>query len=339
MSRRALRVQRANITPHNLLPAQYNHPHHYSIPGPRASSDFPQKAESRTNKKMFCTNFRRLHFVTSGPDTESGGLGIQDLARRGQAHQQDPVLPKASRRRSEVHLVSVMRRTFRHGQGKFFNTGSHHWILALTNSMNRRYYSLGDRASVMFFQSNSELSLGRTLSRIGTAASNRSFNGVNPNDHSTPYLGRLNTPHSLSTGPSGSPLSATFPYSFSIFHPRKRPRYIPRKSSKRRGKAPMRQIRAESTDISETNTDNDVYIRGRRSRYTSEQFVPRLGKDRRTMHRMSRWTAPSLDEQMSPIFSPVNRQITLFCFGFLIPFCEYTFELLLRNFGIGRSLD
>lgn len=48
--------------------------------------------------------------------------------------------------------------------------------------------------------------------------------------------------------------------------------------------------------------------------------TPRLRPARRSQAGLSAWKAPSFDE--SPLFGRQNRQILLFCLGFICPFGE-----------------
>ena len=52
----------------------------------------------------------------------------------------------------------------------------------------------------------------------------------------------------------------------------------------------------------------------------TEQFTPRLRQDRRSQARLSAWKAPSFDDSLGTLFfSRQNRQILLFCLGFIFP--------------------
>jgi hypothetical protein len=66
--------------------------------------------------------------------------------------------------------------------------------------------------------------------------------------------------------------------------------------------------------------EQEAYIT-RPQRRAAQPMTPRLRQDRRSQARLSPWKAPSLDENLgSMLFSRQNRQIVLFCFGFIFPF-------------------
>ena len=59
--------------------------------------------------------------------------------------------------------------------------------------------------------------------------------------------------------------------------------------------------------------------------------IPRLSPDKRHNDRLPRWTAPSLEEPDSRsdfIFGPLNRQIILFCIGFVFPLAWWAASIL-----------
>lgn len=67
--------------------------------------------------------------------------------------------------------------------------------------------------------------------------------------------------------------------------------------------------------------EQEVYVVGPARRPMMEPFTPRLRQDRRSQARLSAWKAPSFDESLGTLFfSRQNRQIVLFCLGFILPF-------------------
>ena len=72
--------------------------------------------------------------------------------------------------------------------------------------------------------------------------------------------------------------------------------------------------------ISDAPIEQDIYVIGPR-RNISSPFTPRLGRDKRSNARLSAWRAPSFNEPFGGLFfSRQNRQILLFCLGFIFPF-------------------
>ena len=66
--------------------------------------------------------------------------------------------------------------------------------------------------------------------------------------------------------------------------------------------------------------EQDIYVIGPSRRPMSEPFTPRLRQDRRSTAVLSAWKAPSFDDSLRTLFfSRQNRQILLFCLGFLCP--------------------
>ncbi|KAF2443805.1 hypothetical protein P171DRAFT_44348 [Karstenula rhodostoma CBS 690.94] len=113
---------------------------------------------------------------------------------------------------------------------------------------------------------------------------------------------RLPTSHSGRTTPSEGNLP------FSIYNPRRRPHQ-----------------RASGADTASMMSDGpieqDVYAVGGPRRHVLEQVTPRLRPDHRSQARLSAWKAPSFDENFgAALFSRQNRQIVLFCLGFIFPF-------------------
>ncbi|PVI02004.1 hypothetical protein DM02DRAFT_654021 [Periconia macrospinosa] len=93
--------------------------------------------------------------------------------------------------------------------------------------------------------------------------------------------------------------------SFFIYRPRNRPH--------------ERLSQPETLDISDDLDQQEAYIIGP-ERHMSPPFTPRLRQDRRSQAQLSAWKAPSFDENFgSMLFSRQNRQIVLFCLGFLCP--------------------
>ncbi|KAF2462669.1 uncharacterized protein BDR25DRAFT_330121 [Lindgomyces ingoldianus] len=109
------------------------------------------------------------------------------------------------------------------------------------------------------------------------------------------------------SGRTNTPSESHFP--LSIYRPRNRPH--------------NRMSQPESVLTSEGPVEHEVYVIGppRRGRGLSEPFTPRLRQDRRSQARLSAWTAPSFDSNVGTLFfSRQNRQILLFCLGFIFPF-------------------
>ncbi|KAF2640810.1 hypothetical protein P280DRAFT_400546 [Massarina eburnea CBS 473.64] len=107
----------------------------------------------------------------------------------------------------------------------------------------------------------------------------------------TAQSGRTTTPS------EGMPLS--------IYRPRNRPH--------------ERHSQPETFSISDLG-DQDVYVLGPQRRL-APPYSPHLRQDRRSQAQLSAWKAPSFDENLgSMLFSRQNRQILLFCLGFIFPF-------------------
>jgi hypothetical protein len=114
---------------------------------------------------------------------------------------------------------------------------------------------------------------------------------------------RLGTSHS---GRSHTPSETNFP--LSIYRPRNRPR--------------NRGSRADTVSLADDiqSIDGGVYALGPNMRPLSGYSTPHLRTDRRGNTRYSLWKAPSLDDDLgSTLFGRQNRQILLFCIGFLFP--------------------
>ncbi|KAF2203290.1 hypothetical protein GQ43DRAFT_429991 [Delitschia confertaspora ATCC 74209] len=113
------------------------------------------------------------------------------------------------------------------------------------------------------------------------------------------------------SNPTNSPSEGSFP--MSIYRPRNRPHQ-----------------RQESDPTPHTNSmaiseappaEQEVYVIGPPRRHLTEPFTPRLRQDRRSTARLSAWKAPSIDETLGTLFfNRQNRQLLLFCLGFLCPF-------------------
>lgn len=72
--------------------------------------------------------------------------------------------------------------------------------------------------------------------------------------------------------------------------------------------------------ISDAPIEQDIYTTGP-LRNVSSPLTPRLGRDKRSATRLSAWRAPSFNEPYGSLFfSRQNRQILLFCLGFIFPF-------------------
>jgi hypothetical protein len=70
--------------------------------------------------------------------------------------------------------------------------------------------------------------------------------------------------------------------------------------------------------------EQEVYVIRPARRPLSQLFTPRLRQDRRSQARLSAWKAPSFDDTLGTmLFSRQNRQILLFVFGFIFPFCKF----------------
>ncbi|CAI6328319.1 unnamed protein product [Periconia digitata] len=109
--------------------------------------------------------------------------------------------------------------------------------------------------------------------------------------------------HTAQSGRTTTPSEGNAP--FGIYRPRNRPH--------------ERISQAESLYLSDELDNQEPYVIGR-ERLMSPPFTPRLRQDRRSQAQLSAWKAPSFDENFgSMLFSRQNRQIVLFCFGFLCP--------------------
>ena len=106
------------------------------------------------------------------------------------------------------------------------------------------------------------------------------------------------------TGQTDTPPEGNFP--LSVYRPRNRPHRVSR-------------AQTESWAQSEEPVEQDVYaIQPRRPFHGT--FSPHLRPDRRSTARLSAWKAPSFDDSLRSIFfARHNRQISLFCLGFLFP--------------------
>lgn len=127
-----------------------------------------------------------------------------------------------------------------------------------------------------------------------------------PGSESTDSL-RLPTSHS---GRTQTPSEGNFP--LSIYRPRNRPR--------NRGSQGDEMY---LTDDAQSLTGS-VYVLGPNIYPASGYSTPHLRTDRRTGIRYSAWAAPSLDADVSStLFGRQNRQILLFCVGFIFPLGKF----------------
>ncbi|OCK85297.1 hypothetical protein K432DRAFT_413395 [Lepidopterella palustris CBS 459.81] len=109
------------------------------------------------------------------------------------------------------------------------------------------------------------------------------------------------------SGRTMTPSESNFP--LSIYRPRNRPHQH------------LSQPATDSMVISDAPVEQEIYVVGPPRRNISEPYTPRLRQDRRSQARLSAWRAPSFDEPFgSLLFSRQNRQILLFCLGFVFPF-------------------
>lgn len=123
-------------------------------------------------------------------------------------------------------------------------------------------------------------------------------------DTSTESTDSIRIPTAQS-GRTNTPSETNFP--LSIYRPRNRPH--------------AHMSNRDSMAISEGPIEQDIYVIGAPRRHVTEQFTPRLRLDRRSQAQLSAWKAPSFDESLTSLFfSRQNRQVWLFCFGFLFPF-------------------
>lgn len=112
--------------------------------------------------------------------------------------------------------------------------------------------------------------------------------------------------HTGQSGRTNTPSEGSVP--FGIHRPRNRPH--------------ERYSQAESIDMSDEQNWQEAYVI-ERQRGMTPPFTPRLRQDRRSQAQLSAWKAPSFDENFgSMMFSRQNRQIVLFCLGFLCPLCK-----------------
>lgn len=117
---------------------------------------------------------------------------------------------------------------------------------------------------------------------------------------------RLGTAHS---GRSQTPSEGNFP--LSIYRPRNRPR--------------NHHSHPDTLSLSDDiqPIDGGVYVLGPDMRLQSGYSTPHLRTDRRGLSRYSAWKAPSLDDDIhATLFGRQNRQVLLFCLGFIFPLCE-----------------
>jgi hypothetical protein len=114
---------------------------------------------------------------------------------------------------------------------------------------------------------------------------------------------RLATSHS---GRTNTPSEGNFP--LSIYRPRNRPR----------NRASQADTISLADDIQ--SIDGGVYVLGPNMHPLSGYSTPHLRTDRRGGTRYSAWKAPSLDDDLNTtLFGRQNRQILLFCIGFVFP--------------------
>ena len=114
---------------------------------------------------------------------------------------------------------------------------------------------------------------------------------------------RLGTSHSVR---SHTPSEGN--HAFGIYRPRNRPR-------NRTSQPDTISLADEIQPI-----DGDVYIVGPDRRPLSGYSTPHLGHDQRGRMLYSAWQAPSLDDDFNTsLFGRQNRQILLFCLGFIFP--------------------
>ena len=103
-----------------------------------------------------------------------------------------------------------------------------------------------------------------------------------------------------------TPSEGNFP--LSIYRPRNRPR--------------NRQSHADTLSLSDDiqPIDGGFYVLGPNVHPASGYSTPHLRTDRRGQTRYSAWKAPSLDDDLNKtLFGRQNRQILLFCIGFIFP--------------------
>lgn len=118
---------------------------------------------------------------------------------------------------------------------------------------------------------------------------------------------RLGTSHS---GRTGTPSEGNFP--LSIYRPRNRPR--------------NRISQADTVSLSDEihTVDGEIYVLGPNMHPLSGYSTPHLRTDRRGRTQYSIWKAPSLDHDLNTtLFGRQNRQILLFCVGFIFPLGKF----------------
>ncbi|KAF1997199.1 hypothetical protein P154DRAFT_547509 [Amniculicola lignicola CBS 123094] len=126
--------------------------------------------------------------------------------------------------------------------------------------------------------------------------------GAPDNSTDTSESVRLGTAQS---GRTNTPSEGNFP--LSLYRPRNRPH--------------QRLSHPESMSDSINPVEQDIYVIGPTRRAENEPYTPRLRLDRRSQARLSAWKAPSIDDTFGSLFfSRQNRQILLFCLGFIFPF-------------------
>lgn len=106
------------------------------------------------------------------------------------------------------------------------------------------------------------------------------------------------------SGRTTTPSDGNFP--LSIYRPRNRPH--------------QRISHPDTISMSDEPIEQEIYVVGPSRRTANEEYTPRLRLDRRSQAHLSAWKAPSFDENLgSMLFSRQNRQILLFCLGFIFP--------------------
>ncbi|KAF2118716.1 hypothetical protein BDV96DRAFT_596558 [Lophiotrema nucula] len=114
------------------------------------------------------------------------------------------------------------------------------------------------------------------------------------------------------SGRTNTPSEGNFP--LSIYRPRNRPH--------------ARMSHPETMSISDI-VEHEVYAIGPPRRFMADPFTPHLRQDRRSRAQLSAWKAPSFDESLGTfMFSRQNRQILLFCLGFIFPLAWMIASLL-----------
>ncbi|KAF2855002.1 hypothetical protein T440DRAFT_495651 [Plenodomus tracheiphilus IPT5] len=114
---------------------------------------------------------------------------------------------------------------------------------------------------------------------------------------------RAGTSHSAR---SNTPSDGNFP--LSIYRPRNRPR--------------NRNSHADTMSLSDEvqHSDGSIYVMGPNMHPLSGYSTPHLRTDQRGHSRYGIWKAPSLDADLNTtLFGRQNRQILLFCLGFILP--------------------